>query len=115
MNRKTIIFFIPIPVPIPNKLPKTAKEWESQFFRNRNRHSSSTWYEVISLAVFFRHANAKWHRGRRNIYGPPVATEVIQMPHVIMTRADEKSQVRQCLGFCTADCWSLLAYELAKQ
>ena len=99
MNRKTIIFFIPIPVPIPNKLPKTAKEWESQFFRNRNRHSSSTWYEVISLAVFFRHANAKWHRGRRNIYGPPVATEVIQMPHVIMTRADEKSQVRQCLGF----------------
>jgi len=32
-----------------------------------------------------------------------------------ITRADGKSQVRQCLDFWTADFWSLLAYELAEQ
>ena len=30
-------------------------------------------------------------------------------------RADRKSQVRQCLGFYTADFWSSLAYESAEQ
>ena len=34
---------------------------------------------------------------------------------VIISRADRKSQVRQCLGFCTADFCSLLAYESAEQ
>ena len=32
-----------------------------------------------------------------------------------MSRADWKSKVRQCLGLCTADFWSLLAYESAEQ
>ena len=32
-----------------------------------------------------------------------------------MTRSDRKSQVRKCLGFCTADFGSSLAYESAKQ
>ena len=30
-------------------------------------------------------------------------------------RADGKSQVRQCLGFCSADFWSSLAYKSAQQ
>ena len=34
---------------------------------------------------------------------------------VIISRADRKSQVRQCLGFCTAELWSRLAYESAEQ
>ena len=33
----------------------------------------------------------------------------------VLTRADRKSQVMQCLGFCTANFWSLLAYESAVQ
>ena len=33
----------------------------------------------------------------------------------LMSRADRKSQVSQCLGFCRADFWSLLAYKSAKQ
>ena len=41
-----------------------------------------------------------------------VATFVIQG---IMTRADRKSQVRQCLDFCTADFQSSLACESAEQ
>ena len=32
-----------------------------------------------------------------------------------INRADRKSQVSQCLGFCTADFWSSLAYESAEQ
>ena len=32
-----------------------------------------------------------------------------------ITRADSKSQVRQWLDFCTADFWSMLAYESDKQ
>ena len=32
-----------------------------------------------------------------------------------MSRADRKSQVRQCLGFCTPDFWSLFAYESAEE
>ena len=32
-----------------------------------------------------------------------------------MTRAGRKSRVKQCLGFCTADFWSLLTYESAEQ
>ena len=32
-----------------------------------------------------------------------------------MGRADRKSQVGQCLCFCTADFWSSLAYESTKQ
>ena len=32
-----------------------------------------------------------------------------------MNRADSKSHVRQCLGFCTADFWSSLANESAEQ
>ena len=32
-----------------------------------------------------------------------------------INRVDRKSQVRQCLGFCAADIWSLLAYESAEQ
>ena len=34
---------------------------------------------------------------------------------VIISRADRKSQVRQCLGFCIAELWSPLAYESAEQ
>ena len=34
---------------------------------------------------------------------------------LLINRADRKSQFRQCLGFCTADFMSLLAYESAKQ
>ena len=34
---------------------------------------------------------------------------------VIISRADRKSQVRQCLGFCTSDLWSSSAYESAEQ
>ena len=33
----------------------------------------------------------------------------------LITRADRKSKVGQCLGFCTADFWSSLAYESAEQ
>ena len=33
----------------------------------------------------------------------------------VSTRSDRKSQVKQCLSFCTADFWSLLAYESAVQ
>ena len=33
----------------------------------------------------------------------------------IQERTDRKSQVRQCLGFCTADLWPPLVYELAEQ
>ena len=33
----------------------------------------------------------------------------------LLLRADRKSQVRQCLSFCTADFWSLLAYKSAEQ
>ena len=32
-----------------------------------------------------------------------------------MSKADGKSQVRQCMGFCTADFWSPLAYESAEE
>ena len=34
---------------------------------------------------------------------------------IIISRGDRKSQVRQCLDFCTADSWSSLAYESAEQ
>ena len=34
---------------------------------------------------------------------------------VRMIRADRKSQVRQCLGLCTADFWSSFAYESAEE
>ena len=33
----------------------------------------------------------------------------------VRSRADKKSQVRQCLGFCTADIWSSFAYKSAEQ
>ena len=33
----------------------------------------------------------------------------------LINRPDRKSQVVQCFGFCTADFWSLLAYESAEQ
>ena len=33
----------------------------------------------------------------------------------VMSRADRKSQVRQCLDFCTPDFWSLFAYESAEE
>ena len=33
----------------------------------------------------------------------------------LLIRADRKSQVRQCLGFCTTDFWYSLAYESAEQ
>ena len=33
----------------------------------------------------------------------------------VKCRADRKSQVRQCLSFCTADFWPALAYESAEQ
>ena len=32
-----------------------------------------------------------------------------------VTRGDRKSQIKQCLGFCTADFWSSLTYESAEQ
>ena len=32
----------------------------------------------------------------------------------VVTRADKKSQVRHCFGFCTADFWSSVAYESAE-
>ena len=35
--------------------------------------------------------------------------------HWFLIRADRKSQVRKCFGFCTADFGSLLAYESAEQ
>ena len=37
------------------------------------------------------------------------------MHYQLMNKADRTSQVRQCLGFCTADFLSLLAYESAEQ
>ena len=33
----------------------------------------------------------------------------------VVSRADKKSQVGQCLGFNTIDVWSLLAYESAEE
>ena len=33
----------------------------------------------------------------------------------VISRTDRKSQVRQCLDFCTADFWSSLTYESAEQ
>ena len=33
----------------------------------------------------------------------------------LISGADRKSQVGQCLDFCTADFWSLLAFESAEQ
>ena len=34
---------------------------------------------------------------------------------VVINRAHRKSQVMQCLGFCTANFWSSLAYASAEQ
>ena len=34
---------------------------------------------------------------------------------IVISRGSEKSQIRQCLGFCTAEFWPLLVYESAVQ
>ena len=40
---------------------------------------------------------------------------MVQLPTFLYMIPDKKSQVRQCLGFSTADVLSLLAYESAEQ
>ena len=40
VNRQTILFSIPIPILIPDKLPKSDEEPELQFFTIWIRHSS---------------------------------------------------------------------------
>ena len=41
--------------------------------------------------------------------------EMIAIVESVIAIADMKSRVRQCLGFCTADFLSLLAYETGEQ
>ena len=50
-----------------------------------------------------------------NSLGSDFSTINVQVRIQFITRSDRKSQVRQCLGFCTADIWTLLAFESAKQ
>ena len=63
---------------------------ESHNLLNTSHHSKSVMRRLLSESVLIR-------------------------PHLFGTRADRKSQVRQCLGFCTAAIWSSLAYESAEQ
>ena len=52
-------------------------------------------------------------RGHR---GPGTLLSAIMRFHKIdIIRAVRKSQFRKCLGFCTVDLWSPLAYESAEQ
>jgi len=55
--------------------------------------------------------NSLWQK----VLSPAKPKELQTYDTFRINRADRKYQVRQYLGFCTADFWSLLAYESAEQ
>ena len=98
-------------------------ELELEVMQVNQTSFSRDWQQIRtekSLQTFIKHSNlctfrclylvlAKWDLFSNTFW---VIVTSFQSPS---SRADGKSQVRQCLGFCTADLWSSLAYESAEQ
>jgi len=70
----------------------------------------------------FEHYKMFWEtKVLRTIFTQPLVGRKIGRSSVncfilgLMVMLDEKSQVKQCLGFCTADFWSSLVYESAEK
>ena len=100
----------------PRIVGRTVDRHHRQFHNCRTlpathwfRSCSATFHGVVSTSNVLR----RWKRKKSERVRIATLSR-LPVPSSVVVRADGKYQVRQCLGFSTADVWSLLAYESAE-